>query len=165
MPISSCLKPLIKEWLQKSIKSELEASSLYKHIANRMQKEGFFGTQSFFLKESADELEHYQEIVDYINDMGDVAEIPPIQGFNYSFVSIGEALNKAYTIEKELLYQYTDFYKICEEEDDCVTAQFILKFIERQRKAIGEFGDLISRWERVAGLAEILFFDNELSKK
>lgn len=71
------LKPEIKIWLEKSLASELYVSNLYKHFANQLQRLGYFGAQKYYLKESADELSHYQKLADYCNDMGWVAPFLP----------------------------------------------------------------------------------------
>lgn len=70
---TSLLNNEIKSLLEKALASELYVSNLYKHIANQLQRLGYFGAQSYFLKESADELSHYQKLSDYCNDMGWVA--------------------------------------------------------------------------------------------
>lgn len=163
MPIISLLKPEIKLWLEKSITSELYASNLYKHFANQLQYLGFFGAQKFYLSESEDELKHYQIIVDYANDMGDWLKVPMIPPPPDIILSIGDALRISYETEKKLLMQYQEFYEEAEGMGDCITAQFTLQFLEIQRKAVGEYGDLISRYEVAERTNEIILFDKELA--
>ena len=68
MPIlKSLLTPSMKKGLQKAIYAELYQSNLWKHIANQLQRLGYFGSQKYFLAESAEELTHYQVFVDFIN--------------------------------------------------------------------------------------------------
>ena len=93
-------------WLNKSIESELYASSLYKSLANQMERQGFFGARDFYLKESADELTHYQKLSDFCNDMGWVASIPKIDAVTETVMSIGMALQISYETEMALLKQY-----------------------------------------------------------
>jgi ferritin len=153
------------EWLQKSISSELYASHLYKHIANQMQFVGFFGAQKYWLKESADELTHYQIHVDFMNDMGTVAQLPAIQPIKENISTIEDALAVAYNTELALLNQYKEFYKIAEEQD-CIVDVYLHQFIEIQRKAVGEYGDLIARYTRCGkNEAAILEFDEYLEEK
>jgi len=154
----------LTEWLQKSIASELYASHLYKHIANQMQFVGFFGAQKYWLKESADELTHYQIHVDFMNDMGTVAQLPAIQPIKENISTIEDALAVAYNTELALLNQYKEFYKIAEEQD-CIVDVYLHQFIEIQRKAVGEYGDLIARYTRCGkNEAAILEFDEYLSE-
>jgi ferritin len=155
----------MKKWLQKSIESELYASNFYKHTANQLQRLGYFGGQKYYLKESADELIHYQGLVDFINDMGDVADIPKVDAVTDEIKSIGDTLDLAYELELDLYNQYKDFYEIAEDEDMAV-AQFLLQYIEIQRKSVGEYGDLISRYNKCGkNEAAILEFDEYLSEK
>ena len=165
MSIKSLLSANMKKWLQKSVESELYASSFYKHSANQLQRLGYFGGQAYYLKESADELEHYQGIVDFVNDMGDVVSVPKIDGVTDEIKSIGDTLDLAYELELDLLNQYKEFYEIAEDEDMAV-AEFLLKYIKIQRKSVGEYGDLIARYKKCgSNEAAILGFDEYLSKK
>lgn len=163
MEVKSLLSANMKKWLQKSIESELYASNFYKHLANQLQRLGYFGSQAFYLNESADELKHYQIIVEFMNDMGDVAEVPKVDAIKDKVGSIGDSLELAYEIEMDLYEQYKEFYKIAEDED-CAVGQFLLQFIEIQRLAIGEYGDLISKYKVAEETKEILLFDKAMGK-
>ena len=163
MEDKSLLSANMKKWLQKSIESELYASNFYKHLANQLQRLGYFGSQAFYLNESADELKHYQIIVEFMNDMGDVAEVPKVDAIKDKVGSIGDSLELAYEIEMDLYEQYKEFYKIAEDED-CAVGQFLLQFIEIQRLAIGEYGDLISKYKVAEETKEILLFDKAMGK-
>lgn len=145
MPVNSILKPAIKVMLQEAIYNELYASMLYKQVANNMQRIGMFGAQKFFLNESTDELKHYQILVDYFNDMGDMADIPALPNLSDKvFTDIGSALYAAYETELALLNKYVAWY----EKADCITENFLLQFISIQTASVGEFGDLIAYWDK-----------------
>lgn len=161
MPVNSLLKPEIKQWLQKSIESELYAHFLYSQIANELQRLGYFGAEKFFRHESHEEFEHYMIIVNYMNDMGDCAIIPQLPAVPIGITSLPDALFKAYKTELGLLKQYHDLYKDAEEYEDCVTGQFVLQFLEIQKKSVGLYADLISRYE-LGG--DKYIFDKEMGK-
>lgn len=163
--VKDLLSPKVKTLLEKSIHSELYASNLYKHVANNLQRLGYFGGQKYYLKESADELTHYQILVDYCNDMGWVAPMPTIEAITNPIISMEDALRYQYEAETKLLNDYEEFYDEAEEED-CITAQFLLQFLEIQRKSVGEVGDLIARYNRCGmNEAAILEFDEFLGEK
>jgi ferritin len=165
LEIKDLLTASTKKMLEKSISSELYASNLYKHIANQLQRLGFFGGQKYYLNESADELTHYQILADYCNDMGWVAPIPTVEAMKMKIGSIEDALKEQYKAELDLLNQYEEFYDEVN-EDDCITAQFLLQFLEIQRKSVGDVGDLVARYNRCGkNEAAILEFDNFLRKK
>jgi len=149
-----------KKMLDDAISLEMNQSHLWKHIANHMQRVGFFGAQTYFLKESAEELEHYQLIVDFQNDVGTVAKVPELDRLTEPFDTLKKAIGTAYTTEVEVYKEYSRFYA---KESDPVVKQFLLQFLEIQRKAVGAYGDLLARLE-IAGdnSAALLIFDKEL---
>lgn len=151
--------------LNDAIHSELFASNLYKHVANQLQRLGYFGAQKFFLSESSDELGHYQKIVDYINDRGLVATVPQIEMQEEKVTSLRDALAIGFDTEKTLSEDYSEWFKQAFAED-VVTAQFFLQFIEHQRKSVGEYGDLLARLDRAgANEAALLMIDKELGEE
>jgi len=160
--LKNLLKPEIKLWFEKSAESEMYAHFLYQHIANNMQRLGLFGAQKYFISESDSELSHYRKLADFVNDMGGVLKVPPVEKINDEISSIKSALDVSYETEYELLIQYKKFYKEAEDKyDDCVTGIFIQDFIEIQYKSVGEYGDLISRLKQGG---DIYAFDKFMKK-
>jgi len=159
MPVTNLLKPETKTWLDKSVQSELFAHFLYSQIANELQRLGFFGAEKYFRNESDDEYKHYHILVNYYNDLGSVAKIPVLPTIEVAIMNIGDALNKAYQTELDLMRQYEDFYNEVEENDP-VTSQFLLQFLLIQKNSVGDFMDFISRYEKCGNNeAAILDFD------
>ena len=159
----SLLSTQVKKWFDKSAESEMYASHLYQHIANCMQKEGFFGVQKYFLGESNEEKEHYQKLVDYVNDMGDLLDVPQVPKIKESVFTIGDALELAYETELKLMNQYQEFYEEAEDSGDCITASFLIEFMNIQRKSVGVYGDFISRYEK--NKADVFEFDEYMGSK
>ena len=163
--LKNLLSKSLQNGLQEALQMELYQSNLWKHTANHLQRLGFFGGQKYFLKESAEELTHYQLIVDFINDMGSVAQMPEIEAVKDEINSIEDALEIAYNTEVEVLNMYKMLYKKAEEED-CTVGQFLLQFIEIQRLAVGAYSDLISRYQKCGkNEAAILEFDEYLGEQ
>lgn len=153
------ISPEVAALLNEAVASELYASSLYKHLANQLQRIGYFGAAKHFRAEAADELEHYQRLADYFNDRGDVAAVPAIPAMTEPVGSLLDAIQAAYETEKVLGVDYAAWYA----EADVTTQQFLLQFIEIQRKSVGEYGDLLARLA-LAGddRAALLLIDQEL---
>jgi ferritin len=163
--VKNLLSPSMKKGLQKAIYAELYQSNLWKHIANNLQRLGYFGGQKYFLAESAEELTHYQIFVDFINDMGDVADVPKIDAIEDEIDSMAAALQVAYDMELDVYNQYKKFYEEADKED-CAVGIFMQQFVTIQLKAVGAYGDLISRYNRCGtNEAAILEFDRYLSKQ
>lgn len=157
MIISANLKAVLDE----AVHSELYASNLYKHVANQLQRLGYFGAQKFFLKESADELAHYQLHVDFQNDVGTVAKVPAIEAMNEPIKTLSDAIELGYETELELYENYKDWYE--QASGDPIVQQFLLQFLEFQRKSVGEYGDLLARIQLVdQDKAGMLLIDQEL---
>jgi ferritin len=160
MPVSNLLDKPTEDMLNKAVHAELYASHLYRHVSNQMQRVGFFGTQKFFAGESADELKHYQLIADYMNDRGTSAKVPALEACTEVATDIADAIELGYETELQLMRDYEKWYRECK----CVTTQqFLLQFLETQRKSVGEYGDLMSRLGLVSGdKAGMLMMDQEL---
>jgi ferritin len=152
----------MKKGLQDAVYTELYQSNLWKSLANQLQKIGYFGTQKYFLAESAEELTHYQMHVEFMNDMGDCADLPKIDAITDKVTDIGDALEIGYNTEVDVYNQYKDFYKEAEDEDVSV-AQYILQFIEIQRKAVGHYGDLLAKYKIAEATKELLEFDQHIN--
>jgi len=150
-----------KDMLDDAVHSELYASNLYKHIANELQRIGYFGANKFFLKESADELTHYQRHVEFQNDVGTVAKVPMIEAMDEPVKTLSDAIETGYETELQLYNDYKKWYG--QASDDPVVQQFLLQFLEIQRTSVGEYGDLLSRIQLVDGdKAGMLLIDQEL---
>jgi len=163
MEVKSLLSGKMRKGLQDALYVELYQSNLWKSLANQLQRLGLFGTQKYFLAESAEELTHYQMIVEFMNDMGDCADVPKIDAITDKINTLGDSLEIGYETELEVYNQYKKFYEMAEQED-CVVAQFLLQFMEIQRKAVGEYGDLLAKYKIAEENKEILFFDKGMRK-
>lgn len=100
--------------------------------------------------------------VEFMNDMGDCADLPKIDAITDKVEDIGDALEIGYNIELDVYKQYKDFYKKAEDEDVSV-AQYLLQFVEIQRKAVGHYGDLLAKYKVAETTKEILEFDQHIS--
>ncbi len=160
--LKSLLSPSMKKGLQDAVYTELYQSNLWKSLANQLQKIGYFGSQKYFLAESAEELTHYQMHVEFMNDMGDCADLPKIDAITDKVTDVGDALEIGYNTELDVYNQYKDFYEKAEDEDVSV-AQYILQFIEIQRKAVGHYGDLLAKYKIAEATKELLEFDQHIN--
>mgnify|MGYP003638335649 FL=1 len=162
MSVKSLLSPSMRKGLQDAVYTELYQSNLWKSLANQLQRLGYFGSQKYFLAESAEELTHYQMHVEFMNDMNDCTDLPKIDAIADKVTDIGDALEIGYNTELDVYNQYKDFYKKAEDEDVSV-AQYLLQFIEIQRKAVGHYGDLLAKYKVAETTKELLEFDQHIN--
>lgn len=160
MPVPVIISDADLEIIDAAILEEFKASSMYKHLANQMQRVGFFGAHSYFKSASDEELEHYQKLADFLNQMGSYANIPDIPAFSDEVTTLRLAIETAYKAEYDLGRKYSTWYN---QTQDPFVKQFFLQFLEEQRNAIGEYGDLISRLDLCRdNPAALLQVDKEL---
>ena len=163
MPVKSILSATDKQIIQEAIQMELYASRLYAHISNSMQRIGYFGAQAFFSRESEDELKHYGIHVQFMNDVGDMAEMPAMPAVIQKPDGLEAALQLGFDTELALGQQYEKWYRSAESE---MTRQHLLQFLEIQRKSIGEYGDWLARIEKSGGdECGLLVIDAEMGGK
>jgi ferritin len=90
--------------------------------------------------------------------------LPKIDEVSDKVANIGDALNLGYEMELEVYNHYKKFYEQAEDEDVSV-AQYLLQFIEIQRKAVGSYGDLLAKYKIAEATKELLEFDQHISDK
>lgn len=159
--LKNLLSKQAEAMLNEAVQSELYASHLYRHLANQLQRLGYFGAQKHFAAEAADELTHYQKLADLMNDMGTVAKVPMLEACDERVGSLRDAVEIAYETEMQLGMDYQRWFKAC--ADAPMVQQALLPFIEIQRTSIGEYGDLLARLDRAGNNeAAILLIDQEM---
>jgi ferritin len=159
MEIKSLLNSSDRQLLDEAGEHELYASHFYKYAASQSQREGLFGAQKFFEKESADEAEHFYKVRDFANDMGDIVCTPALDEIKLKDNCLSCLLDAAYEMECDLLEFYSKMYNQAKLVSLKVFAQGM---VEIQTKAVGEYGDLIARLSKCN---EVLIFDQELGNK
>lgn len=141
---------------------ELYNSHLYKHLANLSQMMGYFGAQKHFLKEAQEEVAHYQKVVDFLNDAGVLCSIGAIKAAEVKVKTLGDLLVAAYDQEVVTEQAYAELADDCMSIDH-VLFDFAIHVLQHQRKSVGEYGDLIARYETVKdNTSGVLTIDREL---
>jgi ferritin len=156
--MESLLNDKEKRLLNVLAKEERTASATYEYFANCMMSHGLFGAKKFFLAESRSELDHYQKIASFMNDLGCEVDMPTVESVDMELEGLGEILEASYEMEKALLELYEDSYS-----ESGVTPKFksfVQDMIDGQVKSVGEYGDLIMRFSLVGD--NVLLFDQEL---
>lgn len=161
--LKSLLSKPIEGMLDEAVQAELYASNLYKSLSNQLQRIGYFGAAKFFLRESADELTHYQRHADFRNDRGSITAIPMVEAITDKVASLPDAIEIAYETELQLGKDYERWYKAC--ADDVTVQQFLLFYLEEQRTSVGKYGDLLARLDRAgSNEAALLMIDTEMGE-
>lgn len=154
---------LTKEYRDKIIEAigfEIGASNAYKQLANYMEYIGYFGSRDFFQKESNEELKHYQTWADFMNQRGDVADVPTIVASNEKPKTLKECFKMYYERELELSEFYNEWYMSC---DDASIHERLIDFVKIQRESVGEAGDFLAEIEACGDdKGALLLFDKNI---
>lgn len=140
-------KPLISPDCIKKIETALKYEQghfyLYKHIAICMQAVGYFGAQAYFEKESLEENEHAYKHINFLNDVGVLAKLPPLTPEKEVPKDLYKALELAFENESDLLDYYKEVYKE-EVVENPEIAEHLNFFIRAQVEAVGFYGDMLA---------------------
>lgn len=160
--MKSLLSPSEQKMVTKAMQNELTASLSYRQFAAVMKRLGYFGAAAFFDKESRDEMTHYVKWEDFGNDCGYLAEVPEPDSDYAKPTGLREAVAAAYEMERDLLSFYSEQLNLA---DGCVLHPVLLEFIDVQRRAVGEYGDLLSTLDRAKdNPAAILMVDQQMKE-
>jgi ferritin len=158
----SILPTEITRLIAKLAGEELYAHHLYLHIASQLQARGLFGGMAFFESESDAELGHFKKLRDFVNDCGGVLPTPSVMALTEEVKDLEDALDLYYEAELNLLNKYLAAYKESDKNEFCLTEPLFLKFIDIQRKSVGEAGDLLATYAIAKENKEVLLFDAKL---
>lgn len=140
---------------------ELNAEAMYRQMANIAQDKGMFGMQEFMLRQAEEEKGHYQEVANFLNDYGVCLEYKVRPVSISAEIGIPELLLLAFQTEHELYMNYQVLADNCinTEAKEYGVFNFAIHKVDDQRKSVGEWGDIIARYELNG---DIFAFDNYL---
>lgn len=148
-----------KKELNKFVKLELTASHVYHHLATRMKTLGYFGAEKFFSAEAANEVTHFQKLIQFANNLGAELDIPSLDAATSGVKTIQEALSMAYEMESDLL---TAYESSADSTSITLKVRLLLQdYVNHQVESVGEYADLLVRCNIAT---DMLLFDQELAK-
>jgi ferritin len=109
-------------------------------------------------------VEHYQKVVDFLNDAGAMTDFGAVKAISVKGKTLGDLIGAAYDQEVYTEQAYAELADMCM-GDDHVVFDFAIHVLQHQRKSVGEYGDLLARYETVKDNSSgILTIDKELGK-
>jgi ferritin len=135
-----------QDLIQSLAAEELYANRHYLYAAVCSQKSQLQGFQKFYEAEAANELEHWVGWRDIANDYGFEIEVPSTKEVEFKSDEVVAVLQTSYDLELGLMKKYEKAH----EKADSVSLKIdIQKYIKFQRKAVGEYADLLAEVESV----------------
>jgi ferritin len=135
-----------QDLIQSLAAEELYANRHYLYAAACSQTKQLQGFQKFYEAEAVSELEHWQGWRDISNDYGFEIEVPSTKEVVFKDESVVGVLTASYDLELGLMKKYDKAYDKAESNSLKVDIQ---KYLKIQRKAVGEYADLLAEVESV----------------
>lgn len=149
--------------LEKRIEGELTAELMYRQLSACMQQLGYFGAAKFFENEANTEVEHYQKIIDFCNDLGILPNYNGATRIMSDINTFEDAFKVAYDAELNLLNEYKNLSNMSS-NDEYAVFYFSQEFVKEQVKSVGEYGDILATIEiSQNNLSALLLIDSKLN--
>lgn len=134
----------IAKVLNQQIGHEFEAMIQYLAIANYIQRQTLPELARHFYAQANEERTHAMKFIQYLHDTGAELVIPAIREQQCSFESVEDAVNKSLQQEIIVTNQINAMVKLCREENDYTTENFLGFFINEQVEEVSSMQDLLT---------------------
>ncbi len=145
--------------LNERIGDEYTAHYFYRNAANWCKDKNYKKAAAYFEAEANSELEHSKGLQDYLTQWNVIPTVPQVNTTE-TFESLVSIINKAYTMEYNLLMKYSkDQQSLLGVHP--ATFNFIQKYVDIQNDSVSEYSDLLNALKLVdwKNKFEILYFE------
>lgn len=151
----------IQSILNERLGDEYTAYFFYRNAANWCKNANYAKAAAFFEAELVGELEHSKGIQDYLTQWNLIPQIPQTPTF-VDFTSLVDVINKAYTLEYNLLQKYSNDVKNVLSIHPG-TFNFLQGYVDIQLGEVAEYSDYLNALTLINtdSKFEILYFENE----
>ena len=145
--------------LEERIGDEYTAYYFYRNAANWCKDKNYKKAAQYFESEASSELEHSKGLQDYLTQWNTVPSVPQVET-TANLESLVDIINKAYTLEYNLLLKYSkdqqSFTNI-----HPATFNFIQKYVDVQNDSVSEYSDLLNALNLIdyTDKFQILYFE------
>ncbi|UCZ53942.1 ferritin [Bacillus shivajii] len=158
-------KQLVKG-LNDQMNYEFYSAHVYLAKAAYCSSESLDGFANFFLQQAEEERFHAMKFYNFINDLGERAEIVGMETPNNEFSSVLDSFEKALDHEKEVTQRIYKLADMALDEREHATMTFLNWFIEEQVEEEATFDNLIQKLQRIETDSNAFYMlDNELGKR
>ena len=134
----------IEEYLNASIKKEMESATIYYGMAVWLNKVGYDYGYELFKKFGDEELKHAKQLEEYIDNRNCTAVIPVISKPAQTFSTCKQVIETAYQHEIDIENNYKVLCTMAIREGDFTTFHLAQHFINEQVEEVDKFLSLIN---------------------
>jgi ferritin len=149
----------IKERLDYQIKVEVEASQIYRAMAQWCDFKGYHNAASYLSRHAEEEMQHMKKVQSYMQDRNCMPTTPSMIKPASEFTDLVDVIKKAYEHEKFVSDTYQEFAKIACMEGDYITHAWMQWFLKEQIEEERKFSNILDKIEMMkkegVGMLEI----------
>ena len=149
------LSKKIEKALNEQVVLEAMASQYYLAMASWCDSRGFQGMASFLYAQSDEERMHMLKIFHYIQDMDGHALTPALDQPKLEYGSVPELFSDMLNHEKTVSAAIFNLLKICQQEDDQSTYNFLQWYVTEQREEEAQVKSILDQI-KILGIDESL---------
>lgn len=132
----------IEEFLNASIKKEMDSAQIYYGMAAWLNTMGYDNGYQLFIKYGDEEIKHAHKIMDYLDNRNAKAVVPVVAKPNQEFSHCYDVIQAAYDHEVVVENNYKTLCSMAMREGDHTTYELGMYFIKEQFEEIQKFLDL-----------------------
>jgi len=156
----------IQKAFEKQLEAEFIASELYLELSEWAKNNNFIGCTHFLVKHSEEELEHYQYILDYLNEISQVVCMPTQESISIPKVKIENILELFEAVllhEKQVTKVVEDFKQIINKHSEELHELKLVEWLIEEQKSEEELFTMIIDDISKIGLENTKIIDEMLS--
>lgn len=157
-------KDLLKK-INEQIKLEYESAFIYQQMSIQMSLNGWDGFAHWFRLQYREEIEHAEEMIDYIIKRGEVPELQDIKVTQVEFDGVLAFFEKAYKHECFVSKSINELVSVARKEDDYATENFCRRFVDEQVEEEDTVSGIVDRLKRAGSDAGYMIVDRELGAR
>lgn len=150
--------------LNKQINAELYSAYLYLAMSAQCSFESLKGAANWFFVQAQEEMTHALRLYYYVNDVGELALLKPIEGPPTKFESIDAMFATTLEHEKKVTAMINNLADLAEKEKDHATRTYMQWFVNEQVEEESNAREIIDRL-KLAGKGGLFIVDNELAAR
>lgn len=134
----------IETELGKLVAIELTASHIYHYISMWCDNAGYFGAKKWYQKQSEEEKEHAQKVMNYISDRNGCVIMPTLPNIIADFKTLRDVLERTLVEEIKVETAWKEFACLCMEDKDLTSFTFAQWYLNEQIAEISKVNDYIA---------------------
>ena len=138
------ISPAIEKQLQELVKIELTASHIYHYLSMWCDTKGYFGAQKWYLKQTEEEHEHAQKVMNYLTDREACAVMPVVPAVESSYENIRQVLERTLQEELKVEKAWQTFAAACLKEGDLTSFTFAQWYLNEQIQEVATVNDFLA---------------------